>query len=169
MKKAKKTMKWGQDTGSGAEPQPGGGGGAWWGRWYISSAYQCLHLLVIINKYTKRYIYLLNVLLVYIYICLDVLLVACVAISLPNWTRAAGVIAHKTMPGPTAANIYTYIFIVIYIYIYIVTYNIWDHIYIYSDPSDHWENYISISFHIEWDMIVVTVFLLIFWTKWKSI
>ena len=23
----------------------------------------------------------------------------------------------------------------------------------------HWENYISISFHIEWDMIVVTVFL----------
>ena len=27
MKKAKKTMKWGQDTGSGAEPQPGGEGG----------------------------------------------------------------------------------------------------------------------------------------------
>ena len=24
--------------------------------------------------------------------------------------------------------------------------------------SLHWENYISISFHIEWDMIVVTVF-----------
>ena len=23
----------------------------------------------------------------------------------------------------------------------------------------HWDNYISISFHIEWDMIVVTVFL----------
>ena len=23
----------------------------------------------------------------------------------------------------------------------------------------HWENYVSISFHIEWDMIVVTVFL----------
>ena len=37
-------MKWGQDTGSGAEPQPGGRAG--WGRWYISSAYQCLHLLV---------------------------------------------------------------------------------------------------------------------------
>ena len=26
----------------------------------------------------------------------------------------------------------------------------------------HWENYISISFQIGWDMIVVTVFLLIF-------
>ena len=25
----------------------------------------------------------------------------------------------------------------------------------------HWENYVSISFHIEWDMIVLTVFLLI--------
>ena len=25
--------------------------------------------------------------------------------------------------------------------------------------SIHWENYISLSFHIEWDMIVVTVFL----------
>ena len=42
-------MKRGQDTESGAEPQPGGGrgGGAEWGPWYISSAYQCLHLLVI--------------------------------------------------------------------------------------------------------------------------
>ena len=39
-------MKWGQDTGSGAEPQPRGGGGG--GRWYISSAYQCLHLLLLI-------------------------------------------------------------------------------------------------------------------------
>ena len=27
-------------------------------------------------------------------------------------------------------------------------------------PQLHWENYVSISFHIEWDMIVVTVFLL---------
>ena len=27
--------------------------------------------------------------------------------------------------------------------------------------SGSWENYVSISFHIEWDMIVVTVFLLI--------
>ena len=26
----------------------------------------------------------------------------------------------------------------------------------------HWENYISISFYIEWDMIVVTIFILIF-------
>ena len=25
----------------------------------------------------------------------------------------------------------------------------------------HWENYVSISFHIEWDMIVVTIFFLI--------
>ena len=34
----------------------------------------------------------------------------------------------------------------------------------------HWENYISISFHIEWDMIVVTVFLSIFSIlKWNSI
>ena len=29
----------------------------------------------------------------------------------------------------------------------------------------HWENYISIFFHIKWDMIVVTVILSIFWTK----
>ena len=29
----------------------------------------------------------------------------------------------------------------------------------------HWENFFSISFHIEWDKIVVTVFLLIFETK----
>ena len=28
-----------------------------------------------------------------------------------------------------------------------------------NNASVHWENYISISFHIEWDMIVVTVFL----------
>ena len=27
-----------------------------------------------------------------------------------------------------------------------------------SDSYIHWENYISISFHSEWDMIVVTVF-----------
>ena len=33
----------------------------------------------------------------------------------------------------------------------------------------NWENYVSISFHIEWDMVVVTVFLSIFWTKWISI
>ena len=33
----------------------------------------------------------------------------------------------------------------------------------------HWENYVTISFHIEWDMIVVTVFLSIFWTKWNFI
>ena len=32
----------------------------------------------------------------------------------------------------------------------------------YSKNEPHWENYISISFHIEWDMIVVTVFLTIF-------
>ena len=32
-----------------------------------------------------------------------------------------------------------------------------------------WENYISISFHIEWDMIVVTIFLSIFWTRLNSI
>ena len=41
-------MNWGQDTGSGAEPQPGGG------RWYISSAYQCLHLLVLYNVCIPR-------------------------------------------------------------------------------------------------------------------
>ena len=46
-------MKRGQDTGSGAELQSGGGvggrgGGAEWGRWYISSAHQCLHLLVLL-------------------------------------------------------------------------------------------------------------------------
>ena len=29
----------------------------------------------------------------------------------------------------------------------------------------HWENYISNSLHFEWDMIVVTVFLSIFWTE----
>ena len=28
-----------------------------------------------------------------------------------------------------------------------------------SKLRPHWENYISISFHIEWDMIVMTVFL----------
>ena len=33
----------------------------------------------------------------------------------------------------------------------------------------HWENNISISFQIEWDMIVVTVFLSIFWPKLNSI
>ena len=32
--------------------------------------------------------------------------------------------------------------------------------------SVHWENYISISFHIERDMIVVTVFLSILNTNW---
>ena len=32
-----------------------------------------------------------------------------------------------------------------------------------------WQNYLSISFQTEWDMIVVTVFLSIFWTKWNSI
>ena len=31
------------------------------------------------------------------------------------------------------------------------------------------ENFISISFQIEWDMIVMTVFLSIFLTKWNSI
>ena len=40
-------MKWGQDTWSGAEPQMGGGAGG--GGGYISSAYQCLHLLVKYN------------------------------------------------------------------------------------------------------------------------
>ena len=33
----------------------------------------------------------------------------------------------------------------------------------------HWENSYSNSFQIELDMIVVTVFLSIFWTKWISI
>ena len=33
----------------------------------------------------------------------------------------------------------------------------------------HWGNYISLSFYIEWDMIVVTVFLSICWTKWNYI
>ena len=32
----------------------------------------------------------------------------------------------------------------------------------FSFRQMHWENYISFSFHIEWDMIVVTVFLSIF-------
>ena len=33
----------------------------------------------------------------------------------------------------------------------------------------HWENYISISFHIEWDIIVVTVFLpIISHSMWKE-
>ena len=35
--------------------------------------------------------------------------------------------------------------------------------------TPHWQNSYSISLHIEWDMIVVTVFLSIFWTKWISI
>ena len=33
----------------------------------------------------------------------------------------------------------------------------------------YWQNYILFSFHIEWDMIVVTVFLSIFWIKLNSI
>ena len=49
---------------------------------------------------------------------------------------------------------YIYAYVYIYIYIYINT---------------HWKNYISISFRIEWHMIVVTVFFSIFWTKWNSI
>ena len=32
-----------------------------------------------------------------------------------------------------------------------------------------WENWYSISFQVEWDMILVTVFLSILWTKWISI
>ena len=53
-------MKRGKDTGSGAEPQPGGGrgGGAEWGRWYIRSAYQCLHLLVYINYHIIIYLHI---------------------------------------------------------------------------------------------------------------
>ena len=43
-------------------------------------------------------------------------------------------------------------------------YKIIQHIYVYHDQpiytTLHWENYISISFHIEWDMIMVTLFLL---------
>ena len=33
----------------------------------------------------------------------------------------------------------------------------------------HWENSYSISFQIEWDMILVTVFLSIFGSKWNFI
>ena len=36
---------------------------------------------------------------------------------------------------------------------------------LYAWLGTHWKNSYSISFHIEWDMIVVTVFLSIFWTK----
>ena len=37
-------------------------------------------------------------------------------------------------------------------------------------PSLHWKNYISISFQIEWDVIMVTVFLSILnWTEFHSV
>ena len=43
-------------------------------------------------------------------------------------------------------------------------------VYVHSRRTVHWENYTSNSFQIEWDMIVVTVFLSILNTnKWNSL
>ena len=49
LKKAKKSNEVGLRYGVWGRA-PAKGGGAGWGRWYISSAYQCLHLLVYVRN-----------------------------------------------------------------------------------------------------------------------